>query len=140
MSLPCATAGSVSPVGTPTGSPIDGGTVLVTGASSGIGRELALQLAARAKTLVLLARRAGLLEVLRSELVARHQGLRVITFPVDLSDEHDRERMVAEVTEQTAPVDVLVNNAGVGDQTCSTGLTGAAPSRSCTRTCSPSST
>lgn len=107
----------MSLVSAATGPPIDGGTVLVTGASSGIGRELALQLAPRAKTLVLLARRAGLLEELGSELEARHQGLEVITLPVDLSDEQDRERAVAEVSERTGPVDVLVNNAGVGDQT-----------------------
>jgi short-subunit dehydrogenase len=91
--------------------------VLVTGASSGIGRELAVQLAPRANILVLLARRAGLLDDLRSELLARHQGLQVIALPVDLSDEQDRERVVAEVNEQAGPVDVLVNNAGVGDQT-----------------------
>ncbi len=52
--------------------PIDGGTVLITGASSGIGRELARQLAPRAHTLVLVARRADRLEVLRDELIARN--------------------------------------------------------------------
>ena len=98
------------------GSPIDGGTVLVTGGSAGIGRELAVQLAPRAKTLVVLARRANLLDELRSELLARREGLEVIAIPVDLSDEQDRERAVAEVIEQAGPVDVLVNNAGAGYQ------------------------
>jgi len=96
--------------------PIDGGTVLVTGASAGIGRQFAAQLAGRAGTLVLLARRAGLLEDLRAELLAGHPRLRVVALPVDLSDESDVDRVLAEVGERVGPVDVLVNNAGVGDQ------------------------
>ena len=95
--------------------PVDGGTALVTGASAGIGRELAVQLAARAGTLVLLARRAERLEELRADLLAQHPGLQVVARPADLSDEGDVARVVADVHEQVGPVDVLVNNAGVGD-------------------------
>ncbi|HEX6454650.1 MAG TPA: SDR family NAD(P)-dependent oxidoreductase [Trebonia sp.] len=102
-------AGNVRP-------PIDGGTILVTGASSGIGREFALQLAPRAKTLVLLARRARRLEELRASLLARRPQLQVLTLPVDLSDENDVDWGLAEAGEQVGVVDVLVNNAGVGDQ------------------------
>jgi uncharacterized protein len=96
--------------------PIDGGTVLVTGASAGIGRELAMQLAPRARALILLARRAGRLLELRASLLARHPRLLVVTLPVDLSDENDVDRASAEAGEQAGGVDVLVNNAGVGDQ------------------------
>ncbi len=96
--------------------PVDGGTVLVTGASAGIGREFAVQLAARAGILVLLARRAGRLEELRAGLLAQHPQLKVVALPVDLSDEGDVGRVVAEVTERAGPIDVLVNNAGVGGQ------------------------
>ncbi len=96
--------------------PVDGGTVLVTGASAGIGRELAVRLAARAGTLVLLARRAGLLEELRASLLAQHPQLQVLALPADLSDEGGVNRVLAEVGEQACRVDVLVNNAGVGDQ------------------------
>lgn len=96
--------------------PIDGGTVLVTGASAGIGRELALLLAPRTRALVLLARRAGRLEELRTSLLARHPRLRVITLPVDLSDENDVDRALTEAGEKAGAIDVLVNNAGVGDQ------------------------
>src|SRR5512142_919426 len=96
--------------------PVDGGTVLVTGASAGIGRELAIQFAARARTVVLLARRAGRLEDLRASLLAQHPQLQVVALPVDLSDERGVDRVVAEAHEQAGPVDVLVNNAGVGDQ------------------------
>jgi short-subunit dehydrogenase len=94
--------------------PIDGGTVLVTGASAGIGRELAVQLAPRAGALVLLARRARRLEELRAGLLARHPRLQVLILPVDLSDENDVDRAVADAGEQAGAVDVLVNNAGVG--------------------------
>jgi short-subunit dehydrogenase len=90
---------------------IDGGTVLVTGASAGIGRELAVQLAPRAKALILLARRATRLEELRTGLLARHPQLRVLALPVDLSDENDVNRAMAEADEQAGAVDVLVNNA-----------------------------
>ena len=96
--------------------PIGDGAVLITGASAGIGRELAVQLAPRARMLILLARRAGRLEELRASLLARHPRLQVLTVPVDLSDESDVERALAEAGEQAGAVDVLVNNAGVGDQ------------------------
>ena len=96
--------------------PIDGGAVLVTGASAGIGRELAVQVAPRARVLILLARRAARLEELRASLLARHPQLQVLTLPVDLSDEKDVDRVLAEAGGQAGAVDVLVNNAGVGDQ------------------------
>ena len=100
-------------VGSP---PLDGGSVLVTGASSGIGRELAVLLAARARTLMLLARRTTLLEQLRDGLLARNPGLEVLVMRVDLSDEREVDRVASEVRERIGRVDVLVNNAGVGDQ------------------------
>ncbi len=96
--------------------PLDGGTVLVTGASAGIGREIAVQLARRVRMLVLMARRAERLEQLRISLLAQHPQLRVLALPVDLSDENDVDRAVTESGEQAGGVDVLVNNAGVGDQ------------------------
>jgi uncharacterized protein len=96
--------------------PLDGGTVLITGASAGIGRELAMQLAPRARALILLARRAGRLDELRTSLLARHPQLQVLALPVDLSDEDDVGRALAKTGEQAGAVDVLVNNAGVGDQ------------------------
>ena len=55
--------------------PIDGSTILLTGASSGIGRELARQLAHRARTLILVARRADRLEELREELEPFRVGI-----------------------------------------------------------------
>ena len=96
--------------------PIDDGAVLITGASAGIGRELAVQLAPRARVLILLARRAGRLDELRTSLLARYPRLQVVTLPVDLSDEYDVDRALTEAGDQAGAVDVVVNNAGVGDQ------------------------
>jgi uncharacterized protein len=75
-----------------------------------------VQLAPRARALVLLARRAGRLEELRTSLLARHPRLQVLTLVVDLSDENDVDRAVADAGEQAGAVDVLVNNAGVGHE------------------------
>ncbi|MBS2014087.1 MAG: SDR family oxidoreductase [Deltaproteobacteria bacterium] len=95
-------------------SAIDGGTVLVTGASSGIGMEIARQLGPRAKTLVLVARRVERLEELKKELVSANGALRVEVLPCDLSKRDEVEKLVAEVGGRGLEVDVLVNNAGVG--------------------------
>jgi NADPH:quinone reductase-like Zn-dependent oxidoreductase len=67
-------------------SPLDGSTVLITGASSGIGLELARSLAPKARSLVAVARRTERLEVLKTELSAKHAGLVVRTEPCALSD------------------------------------------------------
>jgi uncharacterized protein len=95
--------------------PLDGGTVLLTGASAGIGRALAVELGARAGTLVLLARRVERLEELHVGLTARHPQLTVLVVPADLSDEGEVDRALAQVRERAGAVDVLVNNAGLGD-------------------------
>ena len=93
---------------------IDGATILVTGASSGIGMALARLVAPRASALVLVARRSERLDTLKRELVSARSELRVETIPCDLSSREDVERLIAEVTSRRLTVDVLVNNAGVG--------------------------
>jgi len=89
--------------------------VLVTGASSGIGRELARQMAGRARALALVARREERLEALAGELRAAHPGLEIHVRPTDLTDLEDCGAMVDEVVGALGGVDVLVNNAGFGD-------------------------
>ena len=96
-------------------SPIDDGVVLVTGASSGIGREIARQVAPRAKALVLVARRRERLEELRRELTEARPGLDVVVEVRDLAEPGASAALVAAVRERVGEVDVLVNNAGVGD-------------------------
>ena len=96
--------------------PIDGGNVLITGASSGIGLELARALASRARSIVVVARRVERLEGLKDELSASHPGLVVRTEPCDLSDPDAVEALSGRLLEEFGAVDVLVNNAGAGLQ------------------------
>jgi len=86
-------------------------TVLLTGASSGIGRATAFELAARGHRLVLAARRADDLCALARELDP--SGSRVIAVPTDVTDEAGRRALVQAAREHFGEVDVLVNNAGV---------------------------
>jgi short-subunit dehydrogenase len=95
-------------------SAIDGGTVLVTGASSGIGMAIARLVAPRAKALVLVARRVDRLEELKRSLVQARAELRVEVIPCDLASREELPKLVAEVAARNLAVDVLVNNAGVG--------------------------
>lgn len=95
-------------------SAIDGGTVLITGASSGIGKAMAREIAARARSLVLVARRIDKLDELAAELERSHAGLKVETITCDLSDRASARGLPAELTARGLDVDVLVNNAGVG--------------------------
>lgn len=97
-----------------TTSGIDGGTVLVTGASSGIGMAIAREVAPRAKAIVLVARRAPRLEKLKEELVKARPELRVEVLPCDLAKRDDVTRLIADVKAKDLEVDVLVNNAGIG--------------------------
>jgi uncharacterized protein len=95
-------------------SAIDNGTVVVTGASSGIGMEIARLVAPRAKALVLVARRTDRLDALKKELEQKCKDVRIETIKCDLSNREDTERLIAEIAARELDVDVLVNNAGVG--------------------------
>jgi short-subunit dehydrogenase len=86
--------------------------ILITGASSGIGRSLALALAGRTARLALVARRLPLLEAVRDE-VERRGGM-AIPLPCDITDRGEFEGAVERTIEQYGRLDVLVNNAGRG--------------------------
>jgi short-subunit dehydrogenase len=93
-------------------SPAPQRTALVTGASSGIGVELARLLAARGHGVTLVARREERLAELARELADAH-GIRAEVVATDLTDEAARSRLVDTVAERGLTVDVLVNNAGL---------------------------
>ncbi len=90
-------------------------TALITGASAGIGREIALQLAPLAGTLVLVARRTDRLDSLKTELLAINPDLRVECRRVDLSNAEQLEALCAEMADGGFDLDFLINNAGFGD-------------------------
>ena len=86
---------------------------LVTGPTAGLGLAFAHQLAARGCDLVLVARDAGRLAALESEL-QRAYGIAVEVLVADLSDRDQLARVEARASSADAPIDILVNNAGFG--------------------------
>ena len=88
-------------------------TVLLTGASSGIGRELALVLAGRGARLAVAARRTDRLETLAEEIAASGAE-RPVVVEADLSVRGAAASLAERAVEALGPVDVLVNNAGGG--------------------------
>jgi hypothetical protein len=91
--------------------PRAGAAVLVTGASSGIGTELARQLAARGHDLVLVARRQERLDALAAEI---RSDRRVAVVPCDLSEPSSRRALFAAVEDAGLEIDMLALSAGFG--------------------------
>jgi NADP-dependent 3-hydroxy acid dehydrogenase YdfG len=88
---------------------------LVTGASSGIGRAVAKELAESQMRVAICARRQERLQEMRHELTAK--GADVLAMPIDLRDEAQIEKMFDAIRSQWGGVDVLVNSAAIGYQT-----------------------
>jgi short-subunit dehydrogenase len=86
---------------------------LVTGASSGIGAELARQLAAQGVSLILTARRRERLEALAAELTAKH-GVQATAIESDLNTADGAHRLLAELETRGLQPTMLINNAGFG--------------------------
>ena len=89
------------------------GTVLITGASSGIGRELARLYAQDGAGLVLIARSQDRLRELASELAAKYQ-VHAQVLPADLSRPGSPREIADALAQRGIDIDVLVNNAGFG--------------------------
>lgn len=90
-------------------------SVLITGASSGLGEEFAIQLAGRTRQFILVARRRDLMESLAQRIIAAFPETEVIVHAADLADAADRQRLLAALTAEDLQPDLLINNAGLGD-------------------------
>jgi 3-oxoacyl-[acyl-carrier protein] reductase len=92
---------------------LTGRVAVVTGASAGIGEECARALAAEGAQLVLTARRQERLEVLASEIQA--MGSKAVIVAGDAREEGTARRTVAAAIESAGRIDILLNNAGIGN-------------------------
>jgi len=90
-------------------------TVLITGASAGIGHEFARQLAPVVRTMILTARRNDRLEALKSELQVINPELELFGRSLDLRDQGELERFCDWLDDSGLAVALLINNAGLGD-------------------------
>lgn len=91
---------------------IQGKVAVVTGASSGLGRQFALALAREGANVAILARRVEKLEQVKKEVEAL--GVDCISVKCDVVDNESIKSAVAAVVERFGRIDILVNNAGVG--------------------------
>ena len=92
---------------------LTGKNIVITGASGGIGAEIAKLCAANGANLVLLARSADKLEQLKMDLEARHH-VQVAAFRLDVADTDQVQEVFRQIFETIGDIDVLVNNAGFG--------------------------
>jgi short-subunit dehydrogenase len=91
--------------------PVEGSSVVITGASSGIGRAAALSFAEAGADLVLAAREPRALE--ETAELCEKRGARVLAVPTDVADGEAVERLAAAAIERFGRIDTWVNNAGV---------------------------
>lgn len=89
----------------------DENVVVLTGASSGIGRELAIQLAGQGAWLALAARNSADLEEVAA--ICRDRGGRAIAVQTDVTDQEQVQRLISAVVDQYGRIDTLINNAGI---------------------------
>jgi short-subunit dehydrogenase len=89
-------------------------TILITGASSGLGAEMARQLAAKGHDLALCARRTDRLDELRTEILAARPGRRVAVRALDVTDDEAVFAVFREFRDELGRIDKVIVNAGLG--------------------------
>lgn len=87
-------------------------TVLITGATSGIGKAIAYAFAKQGDNLVLTGRRSHLLEEIKADLLKQY-GVQVWTYQLDVTQEDAVVAFHQQVMEEVGQIDILVNNAGL---------------------------
>lgn len=100
-------------------------TALITGASTGIGRDLAVALAGEGYQLILMARRLELLNELKSEILIKNSQSQVEVVVSDVADFETHMKTLAAVCEKYSSLDLVIANAGVGGNTDETNNTWA---------------
>jgi len=89
-------------------------TILITGASSGLGQGMAREFARRGRDLALCARRVERLDALKKELEAQHEGIRVIVKELDVNDHERVFSVFREFAKELGGLDRIIVNAGIG--------------------------
>ncbi len=89
-------------------------TILLTGATGGIGRALTKVLIEQGANLILVARNTRLLKVESKKIQALHPTLNITTFTCDLTNSTDRKRLVSKLRRRYPTIDCLINCAGIG--------------------------
>src|ERR1700761_9078290 len=89
-------------------------TILITGASSGLGAGMAREFAARGRDLALCARRTERLDELKAELLAKHPGIRVSVRALDVNDYEQVFTVFRAFAEEFGGLDRIIVNAGIG--------------------------
>jgi short-subunit dehydrogenase len=87
--------------------------VLITGASRGIGAQIALQYSRAGASLSLVARTQAALDASKDAILREHPSAQVLTFPADVRDVKKAEEVVAATVARFGRLDILVANAGV---------------------------
>ena len=92
---------------------LQGKLIVITGASGGLGKEIAIQAAKQGARVVLLARSMDKLEELRQRLLETYQ-MDVYAFRLDVANPSDVQEVFEQIAREVGEVDILVNNAGYG--------------------------
>jgi short-subunit dehydrogenase len=89
-------------------------TILITGASSGLGAGMARAFAAKGRDVALCARRVDRLEELKADLARHHPAVRVVVAGLDVNDHEQVPKVFAQLRDELGGIDRVVVNAGIG--------------------------